>query len=263
MAVIGEKDHVAWFRGRETIDGYGEADLKEFLSLETVAEFPDATLYRMPPPDDSMKRTASTEQLDDGVGPRVSKFLEDTGADAAPWADSSGMLYHFRNLRLNSIVWSNHVQSLPSPRVAVPRFAEVWGLDSWPRWGWRFDPLSKTLVNLVGFVALLAVPLWFWFARRGRCIEIVFVMLPALYLHAVYAVASHFIPRYAQPEIPLRILAVLLLVCLVASSLRRLGGRRPPAKRPSPPAAPRTAGLRTQGRGGSLSARLRRKAGRW
>ena len=406
MAVIGENAYVVWFRGRKTIDGYGEADLKELLSLETVAEVPDAALYRMPPTDDSVTRTARSnpvpaapaaaggcedwtseqffagatveevaaclnaganpnarnesgatalhlaarfnpseavigalidagadlhlrdspgraplhlaawrnpsvaviealidagadpnmpndrglaplhlaarsrssavfealldagalpgaEQEDAGVRLRVSKFLKDIGADAAPWKDPSGMLYHFRSRPLGSKVWSNHVQSLPSLRVAVPRLAEVWGLDSWPRWGWRFDPLSKTLVNLVGFLALLVVPLWFWFGRRSRRIEIVFVMLPALYLHAVYAVASHFIPRYAQPEIPLRILAVLLLVCLIASSLRRLGGRRAPAKRLSPAAAPRAAGLRTRGRGGSLPAWLRRKAGRW
>ena len=87
----------------------------------------------------------------------------------------------------------------------------------------RFDPLSATLVNLVGFLALLVVPPWFWFGRRRRRIEVVFVVLPALYLHAVYAVASHFIPRYAEPEVPLRIWATLLLVCLMASSVRRLG----------------------------------------
>ena len=445
MAVVRDEAHVVWFRGREIAYGYGGANLKELLNLETVAEFPDAalyrtppSLYRVPPPDDSVKRASgsipvpaapalagdcedwTSEQffagatvrevvaclnaganpnarngsgatalhlaarfnpsgavigalvdagadlhlrdnpgraplhlaawqnpsvavikalidagadpnmlndrgraplhlaamqnpsvavikalIDAGADPNmlndtgltplrlaagvnsqavfeallgagalpvaaeerstvvVSEFLKATGADAAHWVDPSGMLYHFRNLSLNSIVRSNRVQSLPSLRVAVPRLSEVWGLNFWPRWGWQFDPLSKTLVNLVGFLALLVVPLWFWFGRRSGRIEIVFVMLPALYLHAVYAVASHFIPRYAQPEIPLRILAVLLLVCLVASSLRRLGVRRAPTKQASPPAGSRTAGLRTQGRGGSLAARLRRKAGRW
>ncbi len=159
-----------------------------------------------------------------GVQTRVSEFLEDAGADAAHWSKPSGMLYHLRESPLHSIVWSNHVPSLPSLKVAVPRLAEVWGLDSWPHWEWRFGPLSRTLVNLVGLLALLVVPLWFWFWRRRR-IEVVFVVLPALYLHGVYAVASHFVLRYAQPEVPLRIWATLLLVCLAASSVRRLGRR--------------------------------------
>ena len=412
MAVIKYKAHVVWFRGRETVDGYGEADLKELLNLETVAEFSDATLYRMPPPvyrmpppvyrmpppddDDLVKRAtgliplpatpavvgdcgdwtseqffagATVEEvvaclnsganpnarndaggtalhlaarfnpsgvvigalidagadlhlrdnpgraplhlaawqnpsvavikalidagadpnmpndrgftplvlavqadsqavvgalLDAGADPnmptdggftplvlaaradsqavvgalldagalpdagqesgaRVSEFLGTAGADAAHWSKPTGMLHHFRESPFSSEVLSNHAPSLPSLKVAVPRLADVWGLDSWPRWEWRFDPLSRTLVNLVGFFALLVVPLWFWFGRRRR-IEVVFVVLPALYLHAVYAVASHFIPRYAEPEVPLRIWATLLLVCLMASSVRRLGG---------------------------------------
>ena len=66
------------------------------------------------------------------------------------------------------------------------------------------------------------MPLWFWLGRRR--IEVVFVVLPALYLHAVYAVASHFIPRYATPEVPLRIWATALLICLIASTAHRLGG---------------------------------------
>ena len=49
--------YVAWFRGLGTIKGYGEAELKEFLNLETVAELSDATLYRVPLPGDLAKRT--------------------------------------------------------------------------------------------------------------------------------------------------------------------------------------------------------------
>ncbi len=370
MAVISNKAHVVWFRERETVYSYGEADLKELLNLETVAEFSDATLYRMPPPvyrmpppDDSVKRvtrltplpamsavvgdcedwtseqffaSATVEEvvtcLDAGANPnarnntggtalhlaarfnpsgvvigalidagadlhlrdnpgraplhlaawqnpsvavikalidagadpnvpndrgltplflaaqansqavvealldagalpdagqesgaKVSEFWGTAGADAAQWSKPTGILYHFRELPLSSVVLSNHVPSLPPLEVAVPsRLVDVWGLDSWPRWEWRFGPLSSTLVNLVGFLALLVVPPWFWFGRRRR-IEVVFVVLPALYLHAVYAVASHFIPRYAQPEVPLRIWATLLLLCLMASSVRRLG----------------------------------------
>ncbi len=207
----GKEAWVVWFRERKTAVDYGEAEMKAFLNLETVAALSDATLYRVPPPDDFAMR---------GVG--VSEFLVDpTGANAAHWSKPSGVLHYFRESPLRTMVWSNHVPSLPRLSVAAPRLADVWGLDSWPRWEWSFGPLSKTVVNLVGFLALLVVPLWFWFGRRRR-IEVVFVVLPALYLHAVYAVASDFLPRYAEPGVPLRIWATLLLLCLVASSVRRL-----------------------------------------
>ena len=207
----GKEAYVVWFREHKTAVGYSEAEMKELLNLEPVAKLSDATLYRVPPPDDFAVR-----------GTRVSEFLDPAGANAAHWSKPSGMLHYFRESPLHSIVWSNHVPSLPSLKVAVPRLAEVWGLDSWPHWEWWFGPLSSTVVNLVGFLALLVVPLWFWFGRRR--VEVVFVVLPALYLHGVYAVASHFVLRYAQPEVPLRIWATLLLVCLVVSSVRRLGG---------------------------------------
>ncbi len=314
--------YVAWFRERGTIDGYGEAELKEFLNLETVAELSDVTLYRVPLPGDladpaespplpaatgdwaseQFFRSATVEEvvarLNAGANPNarndtggtalhlaarfnpsgtVIRALIDAGADPnAPndrgWTpldladrgnslaviealldagaytgrprlhifahlqespldgltlkdfleDWARKLQHFREWPPDTLVLSNHAGPLPSLTVAVPRFADVWGLDSWPRVGWRFDPLSTTLVGLVGFLALLVVPLWFWLGRRR--IEVVFVVLPALYLHAVYAVASHFIPRYAQPEVPLRIWATALLVCLMACAVRRLGG---------------------------------------
>ncbi len=209
--------YVVWFRGRETAVDYGEAETRAFLNLETVAELADATLYRVPPPDDLAMR-----------GTRVSEFLDTAGADAA---HSSGLLRYFRESPIRSVVWSNHVPSLPQRKVAAPRLADIWGLDSWPRWEWWFDPLSRTLVNLVGFIALLVVPLWFWFGRRRR-VEVVFVVLPALYLHAVCALASHFVPRYAEPGVPLRIWAALMLLCLLASSVRRLGGM--PFAKPAP-----------------------------
>ena len=208
----GKEAWVVWFHEHKTAVDYGEAEMKALLDLETVAELSDATLYRVPPPDDFAMR-----------GVRVSEFLDPAGANAAHWSKPSGMLHYFRESPLRSMVWSNHVPSLPRLDVAAPRLADVWGLDSWPHWEWRLDPLSRTVVSLVGFLALLVVPLWFWFGRRRR-IEVVFVVLPALYLHAVYAVVSHFSPRYAEPGAPLRIWAALLLLCLVASSVRRLGG---------------------------------------
>lgn len=59
---------------------------------------------------------------------------------------------------------------------------------------------------MVAMVALAVVALW-----RKRAIWFLPVLL-ALYSHSVYALVSHFIPRYAWPEMPLRLVA--LAICL-------------------------------------------------
>ena len=100
------------------------------------------------------------------------------------------------------------------------RLADIRGNTAWPRWRLAYGASAATLVNLVGVLALLVVPLWFWLGR-GR-FEAVFVFLPALYAHGAYSMASHFLPRYALPEIPLRITATMLLLYLAWSSLHRL-----------------------------------------
>ena len=103
------------------------------------------------------------------------------------------------------------------------RLADLWGFEAWPRWGQGFSGATSTIVNLTGSLALIAAPLGFWFFH-GR-FEAVLVTLPALYSHGVYAVASHFIPRYAQPEIPLRVVATMLLLSLLLVPVKqRLGG---------------------------------------
>ncbi len=82
---------------------------------------------------------------------------------------------------------------------------------------------TNSIVNIIGGFALIIAPLWFWFFHRR--FEAVIIVLPALYSHGVYAVASHFNPRYAWPEIPLRAAAAMLLVFLLVSSMCRLGRR--------------------------------------
>ncbi len=99
------------------------------------------------------------------------------------------------------------------------RLADLWGLGAWPRWGQGFSGATSTIVNLTGSLALIAAPLGFWFFC-GR-FEAVLVTLPALYSHGVYAVASHFIPRYAQPEIPLRVVATMLVLSLLLVPFKR------------------------------------------
>ena len=100
------------------------------------------------------------------------------------------------------------------------RLSDINGVAAWPRWRRAYGATAATLVNLIGFLALLVVPLWFWLGR-GR-FEAVLVFLPALYAHGAYSMASHFLPRYALPEIPLRVTATMLLLFLAWSSLRRI-----------------------------------------
>ena len=100
------------------------------------------------------------------------------------------------------------------------RLADIDGLPDWPRWRWACDGTTATLVNLGGLLAILVVPFWFWLGR-GQ-FEMVIIFLPALYAHGGYSVMSHFLPRYAEPQIPLRVTATMLLLFLAWSTLQRL-----------------------------------------
>ena len=101
----------------------------------------------------------------------------------------------------------------------APRLAESWGFSDWPRWGGLYHWAVFSLAHLAGFLALIVAPLWFWFSQKR--FETVLIVLPALYSHGVYAVASHFIPRYAVPEIPLQIVAAVLIMSLTLAYTRR------------------------------------------
>ena len=102
------------------------------------------------------------------------------------------------------------------------RLADIAGWNDWPRWPHAYGPTGATLVNLIGFLALIVVPLWFWLGR-GQ-FEAILIFLPALYAHGAYAMASRFVPRFAEPQIPLRVAAMMLLLYLAWTSLR---GTRP------------------------------------
>ena len=100
------------------------------------------------------------------------------------------------------------------------RLTDIYGLPDWPRWRWEYDGTTVTFVNLAGLLAVLVVPFWFWLGR-GQ-FEVTLIFLPTLYAHGAYAVASHFLPRYAEPQIPLRVTATMLLLFLAWSTLQRL-----------------------------------------
>ena len=104
------------------------------------------------------------------------------------------------------------------------RLADIAGWNDWPRWRRAYGPYGATLVNLVGFLALIIAPLWLWLGR-GRFEEML-IFTPAVYAHGLYAAGSHFIPRYAEPQIPLRVVATMVLLYLVWSSLRTAWARR-------------------------------------
>ena len=99
------------------------------------------------------------------------------------------------------------------------RLADVHGLPDWPRWRWGYGGFAVTFVNLVGLLAVSVVPFWFWLGR-GR-FDVALIFLPALYAHGAYAVTSHFLPRYAEPQIPLRVTATMLLLFLTWSTLQK------------------------------------------
>ena len=104
------------------------------------------------------------------------------------------------------------------------RLADIAGRNDWTRWRRAYGPISASFFNLVSFLALIAVPLWLW---RGRGqFEAILVFLPALYGHGAYAMASRFLPRFAEPQISLRVTALMILLYLAWSSLRTVSGKR-------------------------------------
>ena len=105
------------------------------------------------------------------------------------------------------------------------RLSDVHGYSAWPRWRRAYGANAATLVNLAGLLALVVVPFWLWLGR-GR-FEALLIFLPALYAHGAYSMASHFLPRYGLPQVPLRVVATLVLLFLVWSSLRRIVRRHP------------------------------------
>ena len=116
------------------------------------------------------------------------------------------------------------------------RLADIHGYPAWPRWRRAYDASAATLVNLVGLLGLFVVPLWLWLGR-GQ-FEAVLIFLPALYAHGAYAMVTRFVPRFALPQVPLRVVATMVLLFLVWSSLRRLARSRSDRQLGAPDASP-------------------------
>ena len=91
----------------------------------------------------------------------------------------------------------------------------------WPKLGVHFSPAVMSWYNMLAALALFAMPLMLY--RKRRDLSGLVLVLPVLYSHGAYAFATHFIPRYAVPEIPIRAVALCVLVMLIASMVARAG----------------------------------------
>ncbi len=98
----------------------------------------------------------------------------------------------------------------------------MFGFDWIPRNGFKYTSHQITLLNLVTGAAVLLLPFILFF--RGRDFSGLLISLPVIYSHAVYALVSHFNPRYSIPEIPLRVAATLVLIGLLFNGLRIVVG---------------------------------------
>ena len=158
----------------------------------------------------------------DELGQR--RWVNDTMADAAIARLLADPVQHLKVSLL--LAWRGVFteEGLGFLRPRVERHADIAGWNDWARWGWAYGPISASFFNLVSFFTLIAVPLWFWLGR-GR-FEAILVFLPALYGHGAYAMASRFLSRFAEPQIPLRVTALMILLYLAWSSLRTARGRR-------------------------------------
>ncbi len=109
------------------------------------------------------------------------------------------------------------------PKKSDYRVGDLKGLEWMPRLGFRYPIEQATLLNLITGGALLLLPLVMFL--RGFDLSGLLITLPALYSHSVYALVSHFIPRYAIPEIPLRVVATLILVGFLVIGFYNLAQR--------------------------------------
>ncbi|MXZ71425.1 MAG: hypothetical protein F4Z04_07960 [Acidobacteria bacterium] len=100
------------------------------------------------------------------------------------------------------------------------RLTDLAGRNDWLRWRHRYGPIGATLINLGGFLALVLAPVWLWLGR-GQ-FEAILIFLPALYAHGAYAMATRFVPRFAEPQIPLRAAATMVLLYLIWTAILRM-----------------------------------------
>ncbi|NKB99552.1 MAG: phospholipid carrier-dependent glycosyltransferase [Pseudomonadales bacterium] len=97
--------------------------------------------------------------------------------------------------------------------------AQGLGFDNFPRLGVHFPSFVQAVLGIGSFLALLGVALLAWLRRET---VLFLAVLLALYSHSVYALVSHFIPRYSVPVLPLRIVALVACLYFVIRGLQKL-----------------------------------------
>ena len=89
---------------------------------------------------------------------------------------------------------------------------------------WESSTLQLMISRFVEIVALFFVPallVMAGWALRKRHYAVVLFFAPALFSYAFHALATHYIPRYSTPLVPIFLIAVVLLVTRLAAWLRR------------------------------------------
>lgn len=89
---------------------------------------------------------------------------------------------------------------------------------------WPFNPVPEALFTVLRIIALFFVPTMFWSvasALRNRSYARALFFAPALFSYAFHAAATHYIPRYSAPLVPILIIALVMTAIPMGSWLWR------------------------------------------
>ena len=89
---------------------------------------------------------------------------------------------------------------------------DVGASDGYHRVLWMPVTLVQSLAGQLRYLFLPALGLMLVIAWRRRSFDQGFILLPILYVIGIHAVATHFIPRYAYPVVPLLVLVFSIAV---------------------------------------------------
>ena len=78
--------------------------------------------------------------------------------------------------------------------------------DTYRRFMWAPMTLMQSLAKQLRYLLLPALGLMLVTAWRRRSFEMGFLLLPVLYVLSIHAVATHYLPRYSYPAVPLLVL---------------------------------------------------------
>ena len=131
-------------------------------------------------------------------------------AQIAGWADASGApwLSPSFDADLRRTAFAMMKEDWLKQIALTPAFA-VRGTGAM-----RAGPFGLLVVP--AFVLMLAL------AWKRRDVALALLMLPSLYGFGIHAVATHFVPRYAHPLVP-----IAFIVCVLAAEAMLVGFRRP------------------------------------